>query len=181
MLITQKAKLVATVAHKACGQIRKYTGEDYIVHPIDVAEKLIEFGFRSDRNLISSAYLHDVDEDTGLDSKFIKDEFGEDISHLVFEVTNPSKQFPELSRKKRKAMDLESLKSVSKRVKVLKLSDVSCNAPSIIRCDPEFAKTWVYEAYDVINVCREGSEELYQDAKYHLDGYVNTLPIKGNL
>lgn len=171
MLITQKAKLVATVAHGACGHIRKYSGQDYIIHPIEVAETLIAYGFGDDLNLIAGAYLHDVDEDTDLDCKWIDGEFNGDVADIVFQVTNPSKKFPELSRKERKAMDLVFLAQAELRPMALKLADIVCNAPSIIREDPKFAKTWIPEAFAIIEVVKAGSDELYQEAKYILNTF----------
>ena len=38
MNIVERALIFATAAHAAVGQKRKYTGEDYIVHPIAVME-----------------------------------------------------------------------------------------------------------------------------------------------
>lgn len=38
MDVVERALIFATAAHAAVGQKRKYTGEDYIVHPIAVME-----------------------------------------------------------------------------------------------------------------------------------------------
>jgi len=171
MLITQRAKMTCIVAHGACGQIRKYSGKPYSIHPIEVAEILMAYGFEGDDNLIASAYLHDVVEDTNLTCEWINDEFNGDVADLVYQVTNPSKQFPNLSRKKRKKMDLEFLTFAELRAKALKLADILGNSPSIIREDPIFAKTWVDEALLLIEVLREGSEELYQETKYILSTF----------
>lgn len=50
----------ANLAHK--GQKRKYTGEDYIVHPISVARLVEKHGGSLDQQ--AAALLHDVVEDT---------------------------------------------------------------------------------------------------------------------
>jgi len=36
MLVSEKARIFATAAHAAVGQVRKYTGEPYLVHPAEV-------------------------------------------------------------------------------------------------------------------------------------------------
>ena len=167
----KKAELFATVAHGAVGQKRKYSGADYIIHPINVKNILFDFGFADDIDLLCGALLHDVVEDTDIRYELIEEEFGIGVANIVFDVTNPSKEYPELNRKARKEMDLEHLKSASKRSMALKLSDVLSNAPSIIKEDPEFAKTWVKEAYRVIEVCKEGSDVIYEEAKYALGLY----------
>lgn len=175
MTITKKAALFATVAHAAVGQVRKYSGEPYIVHPIEVAQILISYGYGCDLNLISAAYMHDVVEDTNITCSHIDLHFNGDVADLVYQVTNPSKQFPELNRAARKAMDLEFLKHAEKRAQVLKLADIKSNAPSIITEDPIFAKIWVRESILIIEALKDASPTLYQDTKYILQRYINSI------
>lgn len=177
MLVTHKSKLLATIAHGSCGHIRRYSGQDYIVHPIQVADTLIAYGFGDDLNLIAAAYCHDVVEDTDLGCDFLEAELNIDVANIVFDVTNPSKDFPHLYRKARKAMDLEHLTHAAVRSKALKLADVLCNAPDIISEDPKFAKVWVVEALRVVDVCRDGSEDLYKEVKYILDRFVKCSKV----
>ena len=56
----KKAIEFATKAHE--GQVRKYTGEPYIVHPLEVAEivKTVEHT----EEMLMAAVLHDTVEDT---------------------------------------------------------------------------------------------------------------------
>ena len=64
MNIKDKAKEFAINAHK--GQIRKSDKEKpMIIHPINVADILSEYGF--DDNVVAAGYLHDVIEDTEKD------------------------------------------------------------------------------------------------------------------
>src|SRR4051812_22714446 len=66
------------------GQQRR-SGEEFIHHPFGVAKVLAEL--RLDEQTIAAALLHDVVEDTEHDIKEIKDEFGDEIAHLVDGVT----------------------------------------------------------------------------------------------
>ena len=83
----------AAKAH--AGQRRKYTGDDYIVHPIAVAELVKEHGGSHPQQ--SAALLHDVVEDTNhtladmidnastifrFDKAFTK-QFKKEMAHLV--------------------------------------------------------------------------------------------------
>ena len=43
MTIVDTALMIATVAHQAVGQKRKYTGEDYITHPIAVSKIVMQY------------------------------------------------------------------------------------------------------------------------------------------
>ena len=74
----KKALDFAIKAHK--GQKRK-SGEDYVIHPILVAA--ITSYFSDDENVITSALLHDVVEDTDYTIYYIKDEFGKEVADIV--------------------------------------------------------------------------------------------------
>ena len=70
-------------AHKE--QKRKYTNEDYIVHPLKVYN-LLKY-VTSDKNILCAGLLHDVIEDSGLTHKDISDILNKDIANIVQEVT----------------------------------------------------------------------------------------------
>ncbi len=72
----------ASEAHK--GQ-KRLTGDDYMSHPLAVAELLSELEL--DEATLAAALLHDVVEDTGHDLAEVKDRFGEEIASLVDGVT----------------------------------------------------------------------------------------------
>lgn len=73
---------VATEAHK--NQKRK-SGEPYIIHPLNVAHTLIDWGM--DIDSVIAGVLHDVIEDTDLTKNYIENLFGADIAFLVDGVT----------------------------------------------------------------------------------------------
>jgi GTP diphosphokinase / guanosine-3',5'-bis(diphosphate) 3'-diphosphatase len=72
----------AARAHE--GQQRR-SGEDFIHHPFGVAKICAEL--RLDEQTIAAALLHDVVEDTHSELEAVKDEFGDEIAHLVDGVT----------------------------------------------------------------------------------------------
>jgi (p)ppGpp synthase/HD superfamily hydrolase len=63
------------------GQHRKQTGEQFVEHPIAVADLLMQSGY--DGPMISAAYLHDVVEKTDVDLDEIRERFGPDVAALV--------------------------------------------------------------------------------------------------
>ena len=69
------AYLFAQKAHD--GQKRK-SGEPYIVHPLSVAKILVEMGM--DTDTVAAALLHDVVEDTEVELRELKSEFGNDVA-----------------------------------------------------------------------------------------------------
>src|SRR3954447_7432360 len=63
------------------GQYRKQTGEQFVEHPIAVAELLSDAGY--DGSLIAAAYLHDVVEKTDVELAEIRERFGPGVAALV--------------------------------------------------------------------------------------------------
>ncbi|MEK7528389.1 MAG: bifunctional (p)ppGpp synthetase/guanosine-3',5'-bis(diphosphate) 3'-pyrophosphohydrolase [Patescibacteria group bacterium] len=76
----------AAEAHK--GQ-KRYSGEPYIVHPLNTAYLLTDF--RPDENSVVAALLHDVSEDTPRTLEDIEREFGPEVRGLVFGMEKLSK------------------------------------------------------------------------------------------
>lgn len=60
----EKAYYFAMAAHAAVGQKRKYTGEPYIVHPVEVCDIITHNVEWSNDEMCCAALLHDVVEDT---------------------------------------------------------------------------------------------------------------------
>jgi (p)ppGpp synthase/HD superfamily hydrolase len=63
------------------GQHRTQTHEQFVQHPIAVADLLMEAGY--DGPMISAAYLHDVVEKTDVELDEIRERFGPDVAGLV--------------------------------------------------------------------------------------------------
>ena len=113
MNIKDKAKEFAINAHK--GQIRKSDKEKpMIIHPINVADILSEYGF--DDNVVAAGYLHDVIEDT----KYTK----EDILSLVLGDTEKDKS---LSWEERKIETINIVKDLDLRHKSIVCADKISN------------------------------------------------------
>ncbi|MFW5780659.1 MAG: RelA/SpoT family protein, partial [Bacillota bacterium] len=80
--LIEKAFHFAAKAHK---EQKRISGESYIVHPVRVAETLIDLGM--DRDTIIAALLHDVLEDTAVEEAELQKEFGDNILEMVLAVT----------------------------------------------------------------------------------------------
>lgn len=80
--IVDKAYKFAEEAHR---NQQRNSGEDYIFHPLNVADILVELGM--DEATIAASLLHDVVEDTPFTIADIEKEFGSEIALLVDGVT----------------------------------------------------------------------------------------------
>lgn len=160
-LKTLLAWAFAEQAHRSVGQIRKYTGEPYIVHPQSVAE--IVQSIPHDENMVCAALLHDVVEDTPVTLLQIERRFGEDVALLVADLTDISTK--EMgNRKIRKEVDRQHIAKASPRAKTIKLADLIHNTESIVANDPGFAKVYLAEKRLLMEVLREGDETLWKRA-----------------
>ena len=157
----------ATEAHG--DQVRKYTGEPYINHPIEVARLVASV--TSDCNMISAAFMHDVIEDTTVTFEEIRDAgFGHHTATLVNEVTDVSKP-SDGNRAYRKALDLEHLAKASNNAKTIKLADLINNSDSICKYDERFARVYMQEKAALLLVLKGGDSELYSRASKIVQDY----------
>lgn len=76
-------------AEKAHENQKRASGEPYFIHPVAVADILIDLGL--DAPTIAAALLHDVIEDTPATDEDIRREFGEEVLTLVSGVTKLEK------------------------------------------------------------------------------------------
>lgn len=142
-------------------QKRKYTGEPYIHHPMEVAN--IVMGVTQDREVIAAAYLHDVIEDTHFGYTDLLIRFGSRVAKLVQEVTDQSKP-SDGNRAKRKAMDRDHLAKASPEAQTIKLADMISNTPSIMAYDRAFAKVYIPEKRLLLGVLSRGDWRLFERA-----------------
>lgn len=159
MNLIELAIIFATKAHQ--GQVRKYTKEPYIYHPIEVSR--IVWSVLPDEEFMAAALLHDVLEDTDTKPNQIQQEFGNHVLDLVLQLTDISKP-EDGNRAVRKAMDRDHLRRACPRAKTIKLADLISNTDSIVEHDPDFAIVYMKEKSLLLEVLTEGNQTLYQAA-----------------
>jgi (p)ppGpp synthase/HD superfamily hydrolase len=158
--IEEKAMVFATRAHR--GQLRKYTNDPYIVHPLTVAE-IVRAVPNHTEEMIAAAWLHDVKEDCGVQLPEIAVEFGWPVATMVDELSDVSTHF-DGNRKARKAIDLRHTAKASPQSKTIKLADLIDNTSSIVQFDPKFAKVYLPEKLALLEVLKDGDSELWKRA-----------------
>lgn len=116
-----QAKRFAARKHGERGQIRKFSGLPYIVHPEGVAALVKDFG--GDEDQIMAAWLHDTMEDTGTTYDDLAEKFGKHIADIVSEVTND----PYLKKEDKEAYMSNKLNNLSRDALLVKLCDMMYN------------------------------------------------------
>lgn len=163
--IIEKAEQFAVQAHGP--QKRKYTGEPYIVHPIEVSQ--IVRTVPHTNAMVAAAILHDVIEDTEATYDDVVVNFGVVIADLVNELTDVSKP-EDGNRAVRKALDRAHLAKASADAQTIKLADVISNSKDIKVNDPKFAKVYIPEMKALLEVLDKGDSELMKQAEKQVFG-----------
>lgn len=132
----------ATEAHK--GQVRKYTGEGYIRHPIEVAVILYTNYSYATFEMLAAAILHDTVEDTDVTIEDIHSKFGDEVGNLVAWLTDVSKP-TDGNRAARKQLDREHTLASPHDAQIIKVADLISNSQSIAAHDKDFAKVYMAE------------------------------------
>ena len=73
-------------AEKAHSHQKRSSGEDYIIHPLNVAATLV-IKLRMDADSIMAGFLHDVVEDCDVTPEEIEKEINSDVAQLVLGFT----------------------------------------------------------------------------------------------
>lgn len=155
-------------AHMGVGQKRKYTGERYISHPIEVMGLLVAYAssFRFKREVVlTAAILHDVVEDTFTTLADIESYFGSEVARYVDGLTD---KFPSgyeengvvLNRRQRKKCEVARLAEECDVVQTIKCADLISNSRSIVQFDPAFAQTYIPEKRLIFNVMTKADSGL---------------------
>jgi len=145
----EKAQKAISYAEKAhAGQFRS-SGEPYIVHPLEVANILLELGL--DVDTIMAGLLHDVIEDTGVTLQQLEEEFGAEVAKLVDGVTKLGR----ISYKTKEEQQVESLRKMflamakDIRVIIIKLADRLHNLRTLEYVEEDKQREKAYETLEI--------------------------------
>ncbi|NYZ66896.1 bifunctional (p)ppGpp synthetase/guanosine-3',5'-bis(diphosphate) 3'-pyrophosphohydrolase [Endozoicomonas sp. SM1973] len=158
LALIEQARVFATEAHASINQRRRFTDDPYIVHPEAVAKLVAEV--TDEVVMIAAAWLHDVVEDTPVTLSDLRNQFGEDITQLVYEVSKVSGDVAG-DKVLKKALDRDHFAQASPRGKTIKLADMIDNLTSVVQSAPEFAKSYVPDKALLLPLLKEGDNTLY--------------------
>lgn len=168
-------------------QVRKYTGERYITHPVRVMETVREIN--TEVTLLAAALLHDVLEDTPVKADdmelalrtVLPPAQAQKVVQMVIELTDIfiKKDFPRLNRRTRKQREAVRLSSVSPEAQTIKYADIIDNVTDIVNQDADFARVFIHEAKGILDGMTTGHPMLRQRAVELVDSCLLKLPAAG--
>ena len=135
-------------AHHHMPQVRA-SGDPYLSHPLEVAHILADM--RMDVPTIATALLHDIVEDTSVTPDELRENFGEEIAHLVEGVTKISR-LDFSSKEQRQADNVRKMLLAmvdDLRVILVKLADRLHNMRTLEYLSPEKQKIVAQETLDL--------------------------------
>lgn len=144
---------------KHAGQKRKYNGKPYICHPIRVAGRVATHE-KATEIMVAAAYLHDVVEDCGVDLSEIYSRFGEDVAHIVGELTTDD--HIDGNRAERKKIAREKIKTISWEAKLIKLIDRIDNLNELDWTDG-FSNIYAKESLLLLNEALIGTDPQLEE------------------
>ena len=160
--------LLAKDLHGA--QKRKYTGEPYVNHTVQVAKIVKNYG--GDDIMVYAAVLHDVLEDTNTTKEelfnhlrqIIGSEKAIEVVKLVQELTDVfiKDDYPNINRKGRKEMEAMRLGAISPKAQTIKYADLLDNGQDIMKNDPKFRRVYLKEKEQILKHMNKGNQELYK-------------------
>ena len=167
-------------------QMRKYSPERYIVHPMRVMKMVSEY--TQDPSVLSAAILHDVLEDTAVSKQELKtflyslmeDHQADKALNIVVELTDiyTKENYPEYNRRKRKRLEADRIWKASGESHTIKYADIIDNVPEITANDPDFAARFLVECRDLLFHMKKGVKELREKAFTTIDDCMQKLKIK---
>lgn len=160
-----RAARFAKEAHE--GQVRKYSGLPYIIHPARVAGRAALLAGASEA-IVAAAYLHDAVEDTDVTFEQVEALFGGEVGSLVFELTTPRDL--KGNRAERKRQQRELLSVVSSTAKEIKMLDRIDNLGDLARDDSgDFARVYAKESMLLLSVIGDANRVLADELMRAID------------
>lgn len=169
---------VKNFADRAHGdQVRKYTGERYIGHPVRVMELVLEFN--NDVAVLAAALLHDVLEDTAVTPDQLRSflasvlpaQEADRTVEIVVELTDVfiKSDYPSLNRRARKGRETERLVTVSPDAQTIKYGDIIDNVTDIATQETDFAEVYIQEARAMVVRMEKGHAQMRERALHVIE------------
>lgn len=145
-----KAMVFARERHRL--QVRKYTGDGYIIHLNEVAGLVASLAGTLEssdlQHMLSLAYLHDCIEDQAVTHTELVQEFSRSVADDVFDLSDLETG----NKKARQAASCARLAAASWRVQTVKCGDITSNTANMHKHDPRYALIYNRAKLDTLAV-----------------------------
>lgn len=112
-------KVILFVTEKHKGQKRKISGDDYVIHPLEVAISVLAIKGSNNPYLITIvSLLHDVVEDCDVEIEEIASLFGFQVASIVLELTTNKEMCKVMGKTKYLAHKMLNMSSYALRIKL---------------------------------------------------------------
>lgn len=121
----QVAKAYRFAEEKHKGQMRRFTGKEYFVHPVAVSKTIEDL--TKDPVLIQVALLHDVVEDTNTTIEEVEENFGGVVAGLVYQLTETAEKRGNMSKVEYLTKEINEISPAALTVKLAdRLDNIQC-------------------------------------------------------
>lgn len=185
--VLERVKAFADRAHG--DQMRRYSADRYIVHPVRVMETTADYN--NDTTVLAAALLHDVLEDTHTTASEVRDFLStimspEDVDKTlkyVNELTDVyiKEDYPSMNRRWRRGKEAERLATASPEAQTIKYADILDNSIDISENDPGFALVYLRESKDMLRQLDKGNPLLRQRVVQEVDDRLKQYFSKANI
>lgn len=168
----RRKELLEYVKRQHGAQTRKYTGEPYWKHLVNVAEKAAhtsplayEIGLCHDLFEDTTCNYHELHLELTLYgySNLEVDEICLGTIALTDKYTH--EKYPNLNRQERKTLEAYRLSKIKPQYQSVKYADLIDNSSSIVERDPNFSKTYIPEKEAILYIMNQGDSNLYKEAR----------------
>ncbi len=141
-----KIQAAYNFAEKIHGDVKRKSGEPFVMHPVTVAE--IIFDLDGDDDMICAALLHDVLEDNLQETELaekIEKEFGRNVYFLVQAISKDARIEDRVLKQEKYFEQLCDTLQVNVSVFFLKMADLIHNLKTLSWLEPHKQEKWIQE------------------------------------
>jgi (p)ppGpp synthase/HD superfamily hydrolase len=169
MSIIEKAKIIATEAHK--GVFRKWSeNTPYIVHPERVANKVASLKNIQPED-IAAAWCHDVVEDTedpiekDMYARRIERECGAVTLTLVMELTFPTEgaDWKDKPRVEKNVIRFAQMRGMTPRAQRIKMVDRWDNLQDMVNAPHRLKRKTIDESWELHSICKDADLDMAKE------------------
>lgn len=173
-------KMMTLARERHAQQLRKYTGDPYVIHCGEVAALAMSaYGGQSNWLCYVGClgWGHDLIEDTDTTHKELTLMFGSTIADGILMLSD----LEEGNRKERKEAARIRLSHAPPSVQSVKVADLISNTSSIVKHDIDFARVYIKEKQAMLGVLTKAHPDLRAIAQAQIDESLKIIEMSDSI